>query len=108
MENIDLIIREIENEQRKIIEEKAHLIIDEITLLFNNIKNSNSIDEAHQYFNSLEKIQSALAKAFFKERLDLGNSLWKFVKDFDRIDDSELRKYLFEQIKIDKYSLKIK
>lgn len=81
-------------------------VVEEIDSLFTLISQTKNLSEASKYFEQLDEIQTQLAKLLFKKRIDLTNSLRKFVKDFDRIDDYEMRKYLYLRLKKDDYSLK--
>jgi len=76
-----------------------------VRTLLAKIKDSNNIQQAEIYFDILQNIQDALAKLSFKYDVKLSASLNKFVSDFDRLDDHELRDYLFNKIKHNLYSL---
>lgn len=81
------------------------LLIKEINQIFSDIKNVQSLEAAKECFELLEKVQIELAKLLFKENIQFSTSLRKFVKDFDRLDDVEMRMYLFKNIKEDNYSV---
>lgn len=81
-------------------------IVEEIDSLFLLIKRTENLSKASKYFEQLDKIQTQLAKLLFKENVDLTNDLKKFVKDFDRTDDFEMRKHLYLRLKTGDYSLK--
>lgn len=71
----------------------------EIGLLFSEIANTNKIDDAELLFKNLEDIQFALAKAIFKNGIEVTTFLRDFVYDFDRIDDIEVKLNLYNKIK---------
>lgn len=77
----------------------------EIDTLLTKIKAQNTVREASYYFNILSEIQGVVTGLIFKNKIDLSSDLWKFFKDFDRVDDQEQKQYLFNQIKNDQYSL---
>ena len=102
MKNIYSILNEIEIEieqNRDSVLQKVPLIDKAIFLLLLHIKKSASIEEANKYFDLLEKFQFIIAKFFFKERIELPENLCNFVKDFDRIDDLDVRKILLKKYK---------
>ena len=70
-----------------------------ICLLFNRIKQADTLEDAEPAFKVLEDIQFSLAKAVFKEGLVVRGVLRDFVKNFDRIDDEETRKFFYLKIK---------
>ena|ERR1700760_1770413 len=71
----------------------------QIQLLFYVIAQTKSIDNAELVFKNLEDIQFVLAKATFKNDINLSPFLNKFVDDFDRIDDIEVKNFQYKQIK---------
>lgn len=71
----------------------------EIRLLFSAIANTNKVDDAELFFKTLEDIQFVLAKAIFKNGLEVTSFLSEFVYDFDRIDDFETKTNLYHKIK---------
>ncbi len=74
-------------------------IEDEIKLLFKNIAVTNNIKEADNFFSVLNDIQFILAKAVFKNKIEVSLFLRKFIHDFDRLDDIDLKLFLYEKIK---------
>lgn len=71
----------------------------EIKLLFSAISNTNKVDDARLIFKNLEDIQFVLAKSIFKNGIEVTPFLRQFVYDFDRIDDDETKRVLYERIK---------
>lgn len=67
--------------------------------LLNQIKATNSINEAIPLFKDLERIQYILAKAVFKDNLIVTPAIKKFISDFDRVDDEEMKIFLYLKIK---------
>lgn len=72
---------------------------EEVNHLLTKIKLCKSIAEAHIYFDLLQKIQNVLAILVFKYDIKVSKSFRDFIYDCDRLDDLELRKYLFKKIK---------
>lgn len=75
----------------------------QIDLILKKIAGCKSFEEARHYFDELEPIQYRLAKIVFKEGVVVSTKLRKFVKDYDRLDDLDTRKFLFSVIKSDGY-----
>lgn len=71
----------------------------EIKLLFSAISNTDKVDDAELIFKNLEDIQFVLAKSIFKNGIEVSSFLRQFVYDFDRIDDSETKRNLYNRIK---------
>ncbi len=57
------------------------------------------------YFDLLQDAQSRVCILAFVKKIEVSTQFWKFIKDFDRIDDNEWREYLFNKIKKHEYSL---
>ncbi len=68
--------------------------------LFFEIKKCKNLEEADQYFKILGTIHFELAKLAFKYRIELVDKLRKFVADFDRLDDTKYKEYLFKKIQL--------
>lgn len=71
----------------------------EIKLMFTAIANTNNINDAGFFFKGLEDVQFVLAKAIFKNGIEVTPFLRQFVYDFDRIDDKETKENLYSRIK---------
>ncbi|MBK7985785.1 MAG: hypothetical protein J0M05_06780 [Candidatus Kapabacteria bacterium] len=71
----------------------------EIMLLFLAISKTETFDETELIFKNLEDIQLVLAKAIFKNKMEVSEFLSDFVSNFDRIDDIITQKILYEEIK---------
>jgi len=75
------------------------LLAQKIKYILEQIKSCDSLDSAQGYFDLLDNIQLALARLIFREEIGIPNELNNFVRICDRLDDSWLREYLFNQIK---------
>ena len=62
------------------------------------IQESNQISD-NQLFKNLEDIQFVLAKSVFKNGIEVTPFLRRFIYDFDRIDDKEIKSILYDRIK---------
>ena len=100
--NLKKELEEIENEGG-ILSQKLFLLKQEIQYIFLKIKTSDNIEVANPYFNLLQKIQFTLSSLVYKDNLGLPDIFFWFIKDFDRLDDLELRNYIFRKIKNDEY-----
>lgn len=74
---------------------------DSINKVTNLVGLTESLEEAKDYFDLLEKWQFLLAKIAYKYNIKTPPSLRKFIKDFDRLDDLDQKKRLFSIIKED-------
>ncbi len=91
---IDKILAEDFEEEKIELSISDLLLIEiEIEIFLTKIKNSRVLKNSKRYFYILDKIQFVLAKLSFKYGIILSTKLDKFVKDFDRLDDSDLVKY---------------
>lgn len=81
------------------------LLEKEMNALLVDIKNCPTIDSAKEYFDALEEAESIVSGLIFKKKLHVSDSMWKFFKDFDRIDDIVVRKYIFDGLKDGTYAL---
>ena len=76
-----------------------------INFILRQIKKTNTMNDAAIAFSLLEEIQFVLAKAVFKDKIIVTVPLDKFITDFDRIDDEEVRAFFYLKIKSDEYML---
>jgi len=104
MENfIRLIEQQFESLSEKKLKKNLQFIQEVLNLLFSYISKTDDLDEAALAFKLLENIQFVLARASFKEGVVITSLLKKFVSDFDRIDDEEMKAYLYLKIKSGEY-----
>jgi len=96
---------ELSNNDINLIVEYLPIIEKEIKKTLLQIAECNYFENTKLYFNFLENKQSLLAKLAFKEKIGLSKALKKFVHDFERLDDPELRKYLYTKIHNKNYFL---
>lgn len=69
------------------------------------IRHCHVFSLTNTYFNILEKMQLVLARFVFKDGIVVSQYLSEFIRVFDRIDDAQERKRLFDIIKDDPYFL---
>lgn len=93
---------EIEHVGTNLIQ-KLTLLSQKIKYIFSKIKSFDNVESAHDYFNTLELIESTLTALIYKENLGLPDALMQLTYDFDRIDDKNLREYIFNKIKTGDY-----
>lgn len=84
---------------------QLQFLYNEIQNLISKVKKCTDIQGANTYFDLLQRIQDVLAEQVFKYELDVSPALRKFIRDCDRLDDDDLRKYLFNEINNDRYIL---
>ena len=106
MKTIKKLLEEIEsdNTPSRLIT-KFQILENEINFLLLKIKNSTTLALANEHFDILQKAQAIISKLIFTKEIEVPNSIWKFFKDFDRIDDSRVREFIFQELKNEKYSL---
>jgi hypothetical protein len=101
-----LLLRRIANEPaRENVTVYLPTLLQLILKIFSAIKQCKNIYEAQSHFDVLDKIQFSLATLVFKEKVGVSNELRKFIRDCDRLDDTDVRKFLFDGIKNGTYSL---
>lgn len=81
-----------ENQGLKFVEDIVYLLFDLISKTIN-------IDNAELIFKNLDDIQIILAKAVFKNEIEVTPFLRQFIYEFDRIDDFETKCDLYNRIK---------
>jgi len=82
------------------------LILEEIYKLLERIYECNTEEQAQIYFDELEEFQELLSIIRFEYGLSLPQELRKIVRDCERLDDIDVRNFLFNEIKSGRYSLK--
>ena len=106
MENfIKLIEQCTQNNATNQLRTNLKLVQEILNLIFDQIKKTGTEEEATTAFALLENVQFVLAKAAFKEKTLLTTALNKFTTDFDRIDDNDVKAFLYQEIKSGKYAL---
>lgn len=86
-------------ESKLSLPEGLDFVENEIQLLFSAIAHTKGINEAELIFKNLEEIHFVLAKAVFKEGLNVSPFLSEFIYDFDRIDDIDVKNFQYQKIK---------
>lgn len=76
--------------------------LEEINGLFHKIKMCETASESKRYFEVLDEIFYMIAIKISEGKRELPETLWKFYKDFDHMDQLD---YLFNKIKNESYSL---
>lgn len=79
-------------------------IINNVNKQINSIKSCQNIDEANQYFDTLQTLNDTITEIIFLKKIKVPDQLFKFFKDFDRIDDIRVREYMFKDIKSGEYT----
>lgn len=106
MKNLILLIRHLQySSDHLLLKEKLYELKDEINNLILQIKKCENLEEAQPFFALLDYMQSLIMVLAFKKDMSIPMDLWRFTKDFDRIDDSETQLYIFNQIKHNRYPL---
>ena len=104
MNKLQLLLDEIEREPSKATG-RLPLLLKEIYVLIERIKSCPDMQSASAYFTLLAKIQSALARITFRDGIALDQELSKIVRDCDRLDDEDVRNFLFDEIRSGTYDL---
>ena len=85
------------------LQDKLYLIGLEIESNLLKIKDSNSFDASNEYFDRVQYIQQVLSELIFNSKISAPNFLNNFVMEFDRIDDTEVRRHFFREIQGGRY-----
>jgi hypothetical protein len=85
---------------------QKRFIENEIEKILLSIRDADRLESANIFFEFLNRIQTELAKLLFKKEIDMPNGLKRFVRDFDRVDDFDMRIFLFKKIKWENYSIR--
>jgi hypothetical protein len=78
---------------------KLEIMERHVTQLIERIRTTDDNVHANEYFQALERLQALIAKMVFGEHVRINERLYKFVHDFDRIDDTGIRNIIYKQIK---------
>jgi hypothetical protein len=70
-----------------------------IQQIFLYIELKNNLEETKDGFELLDKYQTILARIAFKDKLETTPFLREFIRDFDRLDDPQLRLAIFLRFK---------
>lgn len=84
---------------------KLPLLAEKINSILLKIKSCETIEQAEYYFALLERIQNLISTLKFNKEIEIWGDLWNFARKFERIDDYELQKYRFDEIKTDNFPL---
>ena len=101
--NVEEIETELKNMQKVLesFKSKFSSFTQIVAYIFDKIKICSSLQEAHDYFEVLDKIQIGLACLLFKYKIEIPCRLERFVRDFDNFEEA---KYIyFDQIKTGEY-----
>ena len=104
--NIIFRIRKVANYNKEYLRTKIPFLESKIEKLFVQLNSCDNFEKAKSYFKELEDIQTAIARLMFKYEMEVPEEMRKFVKDFDRVDDPELQKYLFQKFQNGDYEYK--
>lgn len=106
MKTLATLLSEIpyDNDQ-KVLDEKLNLLEIKLNNIFSKIEDCLNFEEAEYYFALLGQIQNILVVIHLKNQKNVPANLWRFARYFDRIDDIDEQKYLFNQIKNNHYHL---
>ena len=83
---------------------KLFLIQGHVQELMARIKAASELDDCAVHFQTLEKLQRIVARMAFKEKIEINERLYRFVHDFDRIDDRSTRNLLYMRIRDGEFS----
>jgi hypothetical protein len=94
------------NFNKENIQAVLSLVLEEIYKLIRQIYECNAEEQAQIYFDELGEFQGLLAIIAFEYGVSLPQELRKIVRDCDHLDDKDVRKFLFNEIKNGTYYLK--
>jgi hypothetical protein len=89
----------VEHEGQKLTSEEVGALELRLNELLVEIRGSQSMEAASFHLDRLAQLQTELARACFKWKVELTLPLRRLVREFDRSDDPDLRLAVFKQIK---------
>ena len=72
---------------------------DEVRLILESIRKTKDINEAMPFFEALDRVGLFLSKKLYSTDLELTDDLTDFLREFERIDDEDTLKSLYDMIK---------
>jgi hypothetical protein len=82
--------------------QRLALLEQNMKYIFSQIKLCITLEQAQEYFEILDDIQSMLALLVYRENIGVPDRLWRFMTDFDNFE--EAKNYYFERIKNGEYA----
>lgn len=101
---VDLLLELEEVTTNKYLHYHLELLEFKLHHLFKKIKSYDTLEEADVDFSLLLYIKNLLKKLKFQKQVDIGENLWNFAKDFQRVDDKVIRARVFTKIKENCYA----
>ena len=98
MEKISTTLNKIKSLSSE-IENCLNLIEYEIDSFLLDIRASDTFANSSKHFDFLQKIQEEISALYFKDKIQCTDKMRKFLTEFDRIDDADLRLYYYKKIK---------
>ena len=96
---VDLLLQLEEVTTNKHLHYHMELLEYNLHHLFKKIESYETLEEADVDFSLLIYIKNLLKKLKFQKQVDIGENLWNFAKDFQRVDHKVIRAHLFTKIK---------
>ena len=94
-----------QQENKQAIEEMLPQILRAIHVLFEQIKLCPRLEDAALYFELISDIQFVLDRAAFIKGIKISTELDHFLRDFERIDDPQVKEFIYNGLKDGSYSL---
>jgi hypothetical protein len=91
LDNYNRLSKEISIQLVRLKEFYKHIVIE--------ISSISNFADTSELFDQLELLQSAISTIIYKYDYKCDDELYDLVKDLDRLDDIDERKYWFEQFK---------
>jgi hypothetical protein len=89
----------VERVGQKLTSDEAVALELKFNQLLVDIRGSRNIEAASSHLDLLAQLQTELARACFKWKVELPLPLRRLVREFDRSDDPDLRLAVYQQIK---------
>lgn len=89
----------VEHAGQKLTSDQASALELKFNELLVDIRGSRNIEAASSHRDRLAHLQTQLARAYFKWKVELPLPLRRLVREFDRSDDPDLRLAVYEKIK---------
>lgn len=106
VQEINKELKEIEGEAKSLVL-KLSLLSQKIRHILSQIKSCRRLEDAHEYFDVLDKIHSSLSRLTYEHQIGFPDGrLDDFLHNFDRMFATQEYESYFKEIKEGKYSFK--
>jgi hypothetical protein len=99
VENYKNLLKDLQHKDQVDVDKILPALEKLIRRIFSVIKEKETFRETVYYFDLLNEIQFALAVLKFKRKINFPTHINSFIKNFDRVDDIDLRYFCYKKIR---------